>query len=229
MSGSRDQQIYLRDTRVRFPSVKQYHGPSQEVCGIKWSPTGNYFACGSNDNTMMVFSPKTNLPIIKKRHKAAVKALAWSPNHNGLLATGGGTADCRIRLWNIHKQRLENEIDSGSQVCSLMFSKNQNEIVSTHGFSTNEVALWKSPKLKKIKSLMGHTQRVLYQAMSPDGNYIVSGAGDETLRFWNLNYSNESNEENQGTMFKVFNDGTKMKKPKPFKNTKKGFNMPVLR
>lgn len=28
-------------------------------------------------------------------------------------------------------------------------------------------------------------KRVLYLAMSPDGQTIVTGAGDETLRFWN--------------------------------------------
>jgi WD40 repeat protein len=27
---------------------------------------------------------------------------------------------------------------------------------------------------------------VLYLAMSPDGQSIVTGAGDETLRFWNV-------------------------------------------
>ncbi len=33
-------------------------------------------------------------------------------------------------------------------------------------------------------TLAGHTCRVLYLAMSPDGETIVTGAGDETLRFW---------------------------------------------
>ena len=28
--------------------------------------------------------------------------------------------------------------------------------------------------------------RVLYLATSPDGQTIVTGAGDETLRFWNV-------------------------------------------
>ena len=28
--------------------------------------------------------------------------------------------------------------------------------------------------------------RVLYLAMSPDGKTIVTGAGDETIRFWNV-------------------------------------------
>ena len=33
-------------------------------------------------------------------HLAAVKAIAWSPHHHGLLASGGGTADRCIRFWN---------------------------------------------------------------------------------------------------------------------------------
>ena len=49
--------------------------------------------------------------------------------------------------------------------------------------------------MKRISTLVGHTcryyiyiliNRVLYLAMSPDGSTIVTGAGDETLRFWNL-------------------------------------------
>ena len=35
-------------------------------------------------------------------------------------------------------------------------------------------------------TLTGHTLRVRYLAMSPDGQTIVTGAGDETLRFWNV-------------------------------------------
>eukprot|EP00116_Pleurobrachia_bachei_P009921 sb/3470183/ len=37
-----------------------------------------------------------------------------------------------------------------------------------------------------VVCLTGHHCRVLYLAMSPDGQSIVTGAGDETLRFWNV-------------------------------------------
>jgi cell division cycle 20-like protein 1 (cofactor of APC complex) len=67
-----------------------------------------------------------------------------------------------------------------------MFAKNCNELISTHGYSNNHIILWKYPSMKKISVLTGHTTRVLYLAMSADGCNIVSGAGDETLRFWNL-------------------------------------------
>ena len=67
-----------------------------------------------------------------------------------------------------------------------MFSKTVNELVSTHGYSQNQVTIWKYPDMTKITSLSGHSFRVLYLAMSPDGKTIVTGAGDETLRFWNV-------------------------------------------
>jgi len=38
--------------------------------------------------------------------------------------------------------------------------------------------------MQKIATFYGHTQRVLYLASSPDGENIVTGSGDETLRFW---------------------------------------------
>lgn len=58
--------------------------------------------------------------------------------------------------------------------------------MSTHGYSLNQVIVWKYPTMEKIATLTGHTFRVLYLAMNPDGSSIVTGAGDETLRFWNI-------------------------------------------
>ena len=60
------------------------------------------------------------------------------------------------------------------------------ELVSTHGYSQNEINIWQYPNLKRIATLQGHSHRVLYLAISPDGSQIVTGAGDETLRFWNV-------------------------------------------
>ena len=115
-----------------------------------------------------------------------MKAIAWNPNQSGLLATGGGTADRCIRFWNTHTLQPINCVDTGSQVCNLMFSKTSNELVSTHGYSLNQIIVWKYPSMRKVQTLTGHTYRVLYLSMSPCGSNIVTGAGDETLRFWNV-------------------------------------------
>lgn len=51
---------------------------------------------------------------MKKSHKAAVKALDWSPRQINLLATGSGTADRGLRTWHVGRQELVNYIDTGS-------------------------------------------------------------------------------------------------------------------
>ena len=86
-----------------------------------------------------------------------------------------------------------------------MFSKTVNEIVSTHGYSQNEINIWKYPKMDKIATLTGHTYRVLYLAMSPDGSTIVTGAGDETLRFWNVFPTREETGKKRQSMLQVEN------------------------
>ena len=47
--------------------------------------------------------------------------------------------------------------------------------------------------MEKIATLTGHTYRVLFLSISPDSETIVTGAGDETLRFWKV-FPNNSNE-----------------------------------
>jgi cell division cycle 20-like protein 1, cofactor of APC complex len=115
-----------------------------------------------------------------------VKAIAWSPHQHHLLASGGGTADRSIKFWNTATGSLVKEVDTGSQVCNLAWSKNSDEIASTHGYSQNQIVVWKYPRMEQVASLTGHTYRVLYLSVSPDGTTVVTGAGDETLRFWKV-------------------------------------------
>lgn len=90
----------------KMNNTRKYSNHTQEVCGLKWSPNMEYFASGGNDNKFFIYSPKTQIPILKKTHKAAIKALAWSPNQPNLIATGAGTADRCIRFWDVNKKEL---------------------------------------------------------------------------------------------------------------------------
>ncbi|XP_027360972.1 protein FIZZY-RELATED 2-like [Abrus precatorius] len=192
-SGSRDKIIYQRDIRAQEDFVSKLSGHKSEVCGLKWSYDNRELASGGNDNRLLVWNQHSTQPILKYcEHTAAVKAIAWSPHVHGLLASGGGTADRCIRFWNTTTNSQLNCIDTGSQVCNLVWSKNVNEMVSTHGYSQNQIIVWRYPTMSKLATLTGHTYRVLYLALSPDGQTIVTGAGDETLRFWNVFPSRKS-------------------------------------
>lgn len=86
----------------------------------------------------MTWSLKMGKNISKfNEHKAAVKALTWSPHSYNTLITGGGTTDKTIKFWNVNSQKLVHTIDTGSQICNIAFTKNANEFVTTHGYSMN--------------------------------------------------------------------------------------------
>lgn len=189
-TGSRDRSILMRDVRAPSHFFAKLSSHRSEVCGLKWSPDDRELASGGNDNHLMIWQPghaSSSDPVQRfSGHQAAVKAITWSPHQHGLIASGGGTADRCIKFWNTSTGAALQSVDTGSQVCNLAWSKNVNEIVSTHGYSQNQIVVWRYQGMQKLATLTGHTLRVLYLACSPDGQTIVTGAGDETLRFWNV-------------------------------------------
>ncbi|KAM3132008.1 hypothetical protein pb186bvf_015892 [Paramecium bursaria] len=186
-SGSKDRSILMHDPRQKKP-VSKLEGHKQEVCGLKWSPDEYQFASGGNDNKLIVWRMGSQIPLAKfhQPNSHSIKQLS----KHGLLSSGGGTADRTIRFFNTLTTQQLDWIDTGSQVCNLLSSKNVNEFVSTHGYSMNQIVCWKYPSLEKVTTLMGHTSR-------SDGETIVTGAGDETLRFWNVFPKKEETKEKQ--------------------------------
>ncbi|KAI3867486.1 hypothetical protein MKX03_032339, partial [Papaver bracteatum] len=192
-TGGMDGLIINNDVRIRNHIVETYIGHDQEVCGLKWSSSGQQLASGGNDNLIHIWdrsvaslSHPTRWFHRLEDHNAAVRALAWCPFQANLLASGGGAADGSIKFWNTHTGACLNSVDTGSQVCSLLWNKNERELLSSHGFTENQLTLWKYPSMVKIADLTGHTSRVLFMAQSPDGCTVASAAGDETLRFWQV-------------------------------------------
>ncbi|KAK9823526.1 hypothetical protein WJX72_003403 [[Myrmecia] bisecta] len=185
-SGGRDSLVINHDTRVREHITATMRGHEQEVCGLKWSPNGQQLASGGNDNLMHIWDAAGTQVHRIEAHQAAVKALAWCPFQGNLLASGGGTADRCIKFWNTHTGALLNSIDTHSQVCALQWNTHEREILSSHGFSQNQLCLWKYPSMAKVAEFTGHTSRVLHLAQSPDGTTVCSAAADETLRFWRV-------------------------------------------
>lgn len=204
-SGSRDRKIYNRDVRDQSHFINCLESHKQEVCGLKWNVEENKLASGGNDNKLFVWDGLNTKPLHQfTEHNAAVKAISWSPHQRGILASGGGTADKTIKVWNTLVGSRVHNVDTGSQVCNLVWSKNSNEIVSTHGFSRNQIIVWKYPSMQQIAHLTGHTYRVLYLSLSPDGETIVTGAGDETLRFWNVFEKNRNDRPLSSVLLEAF-------------------------
>lgn len=179
--------ILQHDWRQGKEPVAVLRSHPEEVCGLRWSPDGTHLASGSSDGSICIWAAGNNAAPITQidGHQAAVKALAWSPHHRGVLATGGGTADRCIKIWNALSGTMRSSLDTGAQVCNLMWSQSVNEILSTHGYAQNEICIWKCPAISQVATLRGHGSRVLYLAAFRDGKTIVTGDENESLFVWN--------------------------------------------
>jgi cell division cycle protein 20 (cofactor of APC complex) len=85
----------------------------------------------------------------------------------------------------------------------MQWSEQHRELVSSHGFSDNQLCLWKlsggNNNLIKIREFKSHTARVLHMAKSPDGSQVVSAGADDSLRFWDIFSPNGYNGSGSGS------------------------------
>lgn len=186
-TGSMDSLIINNDVRIRSHIIGTYRGHHQEVCGLKWSTSGQQLASGGNDNLINIWNLQSNQRVHQfSDHTSAVKALSWCPFQSNLLASGGGVGDQCIKFWNSNTGVCLNSVNTGSQVSCLIWNRHEREVLSSHGFNDNQLILWKYPSMVKVTELHGHTERVLNMTQSPDGYKVASVGADETLRLWNV-------------------------------------------
>lgn len=123
-SGSGSGAINNYDVRVAdhfVSSIPEAHD-GLEVCGLAWSPDRRYLASGGNDNAVKIWVPGAESgggramddgaepACVFTHHQAAVKALAWCPWKPNVLASGGGTNDRAIRIWNVASGVMQKEV-----------------------------------------------------------------------------------------------------------------------
>lgn len=188
--GNKKGDISSFDTRNKDLLIHYSKSHNLGVCCIRWSPDRQYIVTGGNDNKIFLWhacNPTT--PIAKfSSHTAAIKAISWSNKTHGMFASGGGTGDRTIKLWDCNTLKEMNSINTNSQICNILFCRHEDELVATHGFPDNKITMWKvkSDNLQQVGLLKGNTERVLYLLQGKSDENIITGSGDETIRFWRI-------------------------------------------
>lgn len=170
---------------------------TQQICGLTWSPYGEFFATGGNDNQCFLFEIKrlfaslnnpcetvagipqvTDIDATAAKHhwtlNAAVKAMAFCPWQLGLLAIGGGSNDRCIHFYHTFSGACLATIDCSAQVTSLIWSTTRREICATFGFAQPDhpfrIAVFSWPACEQLVAIpWPDDHRALYAIAYPGG------------------------------------------------------------
>ncbi|KAH9077739.1 WD40-repeat-containing domain protein [Lactarius deliciosus] len=195
-SACGDGSIWHHDVRIARHKVMELVGHNGEVCGLKWRADGELLASGGNDNVVNIWDGRVGdvnegsrgvARWTKRNHTAAVKALAWCPWQPSLLASGGGTNDATVHVWNSTTGGRLHSLKMPAQVTSVQWSPHKKEFLTTHGYPSNAIMVHAYPSLDRVAEIRdAHDSRVLFSCVSPAGDMVCTGAGDENLKFWRI-------------------------------------------
>lgn len=188
LTGSKDKLIKINDLRLKKSDVQTMEKHQGQVCGA--SLQNNYLATGGNDNRVVIWDlRKSTISISMKKHNSAVKALAWCPWRSSVLASGGGSNDRKIIIWNGNSNIVESQLNVESQVSHIFWKETEKTMISSHYNGKDGFChIWQGGE-KKYK-LKGHHGRIIGLEIDPsNSNQMCSIGSDETLRFWKTSIS----------------------------------------
>ncbi|KAK6117118.1 hypothetical protein DH2020_049163 [Rehmannia glutinosa] len=181
--GTSNGKLQLWDAS-RCKRIRTMEGHRLRVGALAWS--SSVLSSGSRDKSILQRDIRAQEDYVSKLsgHKSEVCGLKWSYD-NRELASGGNdnrpvlkycehTAAVKAIAWSPHLHGLLASGGGTADRCIRFWNTTTNTHLSCMDTGS------------QLATLTGHTYRVLYLAISPDGQTIVTGAGDETLRFWNV-------------------------------------------
>lgn len=98
------------------------------------------------------------------------------------------SVDSIIRIWDLDERTQDDaaafQVDPG---LGSAFNAAGTQVAITAATTNNrKISIWDLPSKTSVKTLTGHTHVVECVAFSPDGQRLVSGSFDATVRVWDL-------------------------------------------
>ncbi len=161
-------------------------GHTAPIRAIAVCPQGDWFASGSDDYTIRLWSLATGECLrVLPGHTSWISALCFAPSGTPYLLASG-SEDQSIRLWDSRTAVCLQTLQGYSNgIWSIACHPHHKQFISAGQDRT--VRLWDSETGDCLQILRGHHSWVWSVGFNPDGTLIASSSDDRTIRIWSSN------------------------------------------
>lgn len=185
----------------------EQEGHAKEVFACSFHPDGSLLATGGLDAVGRVWDLRSGRSIaVLEGHIKGIHSMDWSPNGYHLASA---SADCSVKIWDMRKRdagelfsipahtkivsdvRFLGSAEASALAVPVTDENEENPTVldvsgtylATSSYD-GTVKVWSADNWINIRTLSGHTDKVMSVDIGKDGAYIVSCGWDRTIRLW---------------------------------------------
>jgi WD40 repeat protein len=157
-----------------------FHGHQQMIRAVTWSPDGTMLASGGNDAQLVTWTAD-GMVRHTIRHRAAVSALAWSPDSQRLVtASANQVLFLNAQMGTTLARSTQRHF---ATVTSLAWSAHgQQQVVS--GALDRRAIVWNTTNYRTQEIFTRHTAPIDAVSWAADGQTVASSSQGGVIRVW---------------------------------------------
>jgi WD40 repeat protein len=175
--------IYLWNTiDWSFSSTLSEH--TDQITDIDFSPNGEWFASGGNDNKIIIWSTENWSDLYTlSGHSDNITNLCFSPNSQYLVS---GSANGEIRKWSTIDWADSTLLPSETGAIKAITFSNDNKWLAVAYGESGAIKLWYTYGWIQFPGPTGANQQITALKYTPDGSRLVAALANGSINIWNL-------------------------------------------
>ncbi|CAG8566492.1 3528_t:CDS:10 [Paraglomus brasilianum] len=178
---------------------------SSPITTLAQSPVVDVIAVGLLDGSIIIYNIKADEQVLSFKQEGTVTSISFRTDDQHVMASANMSGD--ITLWDLDKRKLHHLMKGAhdGMIPSIQFFNGQ-PILITSG-TDNAIKEWIFDSADGVPRLLRsrsghHLPPTTIQYYGQDGQWILSGAGDRSLRAFSVIRDSQSVELSQGSVAK---------------------------